>query len=203
MKFSFLRRLFGDSAASEPPPETSHRRDLRDSETPHFTSRPAPPSPKPVSPRTPTPQPPKNVMEDTGRSGDLNTIIGKGAVIEGTIKVQNSMRLDGRVTGHILTTDALVVGKDGEVRGEVRTKNAVIGGLVNGQVFASGKVVLESRAVLKGDVKTAKLMVNDGARFDGNCSMSEDGGVKALAHGPNSAEPARAGEFSRSAASRR
>ncbi|MDZ7267923.1 MAG: polymer-forming cytoskeletal protein [candidate division KSB1 bacterium] len=202
MKFSFLSKLFGDAAGSQPPPAQRPQRDLRDFETPLFASRPAPPNPKPVVPRTTTSQPSKNVMEDTGKTGDLNTIIGKGAVIDGTIKVQNSMRLDGRVTGHILTTDALVVGKDGEIRGEVRTKNAVIGGLVNGQVFASGKVVLESRAVLKGDIKTTKLMVNDGARFDGNCSMSEDGGVKALTHGQSPAEATRAGDFSRSAAGR-
>jgi len=125
----------------------------------------------------------EKVMEDTGKSGELNTIIGKGTVIEGTIKVQNSMRLDGRVNGSILTTDSLVVGKDGEIEGEVRAKNAIIAGHVKGQIFASGKVVLEARSVLQGEVKTAKLAIDDGAKFDGTCAMSEDGVMKALPQG--------------------
>jgi len=128
-------------------------------------------------------------MDDSGRMGDLNTIIGKGTVIEGTIKVQNSLRLDGKVTGNILTTDSLVVGKDGDVEGEIRVKNAIIAGQVKGQVFASGKVVLESRAVVNGEVKTAKLCINDGAKFDGICAMSEDGSVKALTPGQNANSP--------------
>lgn len=115
-------------------------------------------------------------MEDKSRSGELNTIIGKGTVIEGTVKVQSSMRLDGRINGKVMTTDSLVVGKEGEIEGEIRVKNAVIAGNVKGQVFASGKVVLEARSVMTGEIKTSKLSINDGAQFDGTCSMREDGG---------------------------
>lgn len=122
-------------------------------------------------------------MDDNNRVGDLNTIIGKGTVIEGTIKIQSSLRLDGKVIGHVLTTDSLIVGKDGEIEGEMRVKNAVIGGLVKGQIFASGKVVLEARSVVTGEVKTAKLAINDGAKFEGHCVMTEEGPLKALPPG--------------------
>jgi cytoskeletal protein CcmA (bactofilin family) len=113
-------------------------------------------------------------MDDMSRMGDLNTIIGKGTVIEGTVKVQNSLRLDGKIIGHVLATDSLVVGKD---------ENAIVAGYIKGQIFASGKVMLESRAVFNGEVKTAKLAINDGARFEGKCVMSEEGAIKALPQG--------------------
>lgn len=129
-------------------------------------------------------------MDDNNRVGDLNTIIGKGTVIEGTLKIQNSLRLDGKLIGQILTTDSLVVGKEGEIDGEIRVKNAVIGGLVKGQIFASGKVVLEARSIVTGEVKTAKLAINDGAKFEGHCVMTEEPAIKALPQG-NKIEPAR------------
>ncbi len=122
-------------------------------------------------------------MDDSNRVGDLNTIIGKGTVIEGTIKIQNSLRLDGKVIGQILTTDSLIVGKEGEIEGEMRVKNAVVGGTVKGHIFASGKVVLEARSVVTGEVKTAKLAINDGAKFEGHCVMTEEGPLKALPPG--------------------
>ncbi len=129
-------------------------------------------------------------MDDNTRSGDLNTIIGKGTVIEGILKIQNSLRLDGKITGQILTTDSLIVGKEGEIEGEIRVKNVVVGGLVKGQIFASGKVVLEARSVVTGEIKTAKLAINDGAKFEGHCVMTEEASVKALPQG-NIVEPSR------------
>lgn len=124
-------------------------------------------------------------MEDFEKSGDLNTIIGKGSVIEGNIKVQNSMRVDGRVKGQILASDSIVVGKEGDIEGELRVKNIIIGGRVKGKIFASGKVVLEARAVFSGELKTSKLVIDDGAVFDGTCSMTEGGKILAL---PDAAE---------------
>lgn len=127
----------------------------------------------------------KKEMDDFDKSGDLNTIIGKGSVIEGNLKVQNSMRVDGRVKGQILASDSIVVGKEGDIDGELRVKNIIIGGRVKGKIFASGKVVLEARSVFQGELKTAKLVIDDGAVFDGTCSMTDSGKILAL---PESAD---------------
>jgi cytoskeletal protein CcmA (bactofilin family) len=121
----------------------------------------------------------KDVVENE-RSGELNTIIGKGSVIEGLLTVQSSLRIDGRVTGQVQALDSLVVGKDGEIEGEVKVKNAIIGGRVKNRVLASGKVVLEAHAIVHGEVKTNKLVIDEGAVFDGNCAMSENGRPLAL-----------------------
>ena len=121
----------------------------------------------------------KDIVESE-RSGELNTIIGKGSVIEGLLTVQNSLRIDGRVTGQVQALDSLVVGKDGEIEGEVKVKNAIIGGRVKNRVLATGKVVLESHAIVHGEVKTSKLVIDEGAVFDGNCAMSENGKPLAL-----------------------
>ncbi len=108
------------------------------------------------------------------RSGDLNTIVGKGSSLEGTLKVENSIRVDGKIKGHVTTTDSLVIGKEGDIEGEIIAKNAIIGGRVRGKISATGKVVLEAKAFFQGELKTARLVIDDGAIFDGRCSMQRD-----------------------------
>jgi cytoskeletal protein CcmA (bactofilin family) len=125
----------------------------------------------------------KKDMDDFEKTGDLNTIIGKGSVVDGTVKVQSSLRVDGRIKGQVTTTDSLVIGKEGEIEGEIRVKNAIVGGRVKGKVFASGKVVLEAKSSFHGELKTSKLVIDEGAIFEGVCSMSDDGKMLALPEG--------------------
>ena len=108
-----------------------------------------------------------------GRGGELNTIVGKGTVVEGDLKVKNSLRIDGIVKGNVNTTDTIIVGKDGEVEGRIRAKHLLLGGKVKGNVFASGRVFLESTASVFGDIKAVRLVVDEGAIFDGKCTMNE------------------------------
>ncbi|MFQ5675067.1 MAG: polymer-forming cytoskeletal protein [bacterium] len=113
-------------------------------------------------------------IEDFNASGELNTIIGKGSAIDGTLKVASTLRVDGRVKGNVTTSDSLVVGKDGNINGDVVVRNAIIGGKVKGKLTASGKVVLESNSVFNGELKTTKLVIQEGAVFEGNCSMAAE-----------------------------
>jgi cytoskeletal protein CcmA (bactofilin family) len=109
---------------------------------------------------------------DAGRSGELNTIIGKGSEVEGSIKIRSGLRVDGKIKGSVSATDSIIVGKDGAIEGEVHAKNAIIGGYVNGKLVASGKVVLEADSRFEGELHTAKLVIDEGAVFEGQCSMA-------------------------------
>ncbi len=115
----------------------------------------------------------KKDAEDVGRGGELSTIIGRGTVVEGTVSVVNSLRVDGRIHGNVSATESLVVGKEGEIQGEIDVSNAVIGGHVEGKILAKGKVVLESKAFFRGELRTARLVIDEGAFFDGSCHMAE------------------------------
>ncbi len=136
----------------------------------------------------------KKDMDDFDKSGDLNTIIGKGSVVEGTVKVQSSLRVDGRIKGQISTTDSLIIGKEGEIEGEIRVKHAIVGGKIKGKIFASGKVVLESKSAFHGELKTSKLVIEEGAIFEGVCSMTDDGKMLALPEGAGGSDRVRPGE---------
>lgn len=137
----------------------------------------------------------KKEIVESERSGELNTVIGKGTVIDGLLTVQSSLRVDGRVLGQVQATDSLVVGKDGEIEGEVKVRNAIIGGRVKNRILATGKVVLEAHAIVHGELKTGKLVIDEGAVFDGNCAMNDNGRPMALPENGKAEERGRIFDF--------
>lgn len=113
----------------------------------------------------------KKGFEEVSTGGNLNTIIGKGSSFEGSLKVQSTLRVDGKVKGNVTTSDSLVIGKDGSMNGDVTVRNAIVGGKLRGKLVASGKVVLEANSLFNGELKTSKLVIDEGAIFEGQCSM--------------------------------
>lgn len=111
-----------------------------------------------------------------GSRGELSTIIGKGTIVDGHLNVKNSLRVDGTVRGNIKTSDTVVVGKEGEVEGEIRAKHVLLAGKITGNVKAAGKMFLESSASIHGDIKASRLVIDEGAVFDGKCEMRDTQG---------------------------
>jgi cytoskeletal protein CcmA (bactofilin family) len=120
-------------------------------------------------------------MKTVEKPGELNTIIGKGSIFEGNIKVDHSLRVDGKFKGDITSSDTLIVGLEGEIVGNVKVKNVVLGGKINGTLVTQGKTVLESKAEFCGDIKTGKLVIDEGALFAGKCDMANGQGKNAVA----------------------
>jgi cytoskeletal protein CcmA (bactofilin family) len=109
--------------------------------------------------------------------GAMNTIIGKGTKIEGSMEVSQSLRIDGVFKGSLSTTDTLIVGSTGElIDVTIKVKNAIIGGIIKGHVAATNKVTLESTSRLQGDLSAKLLVIEEGALFSGNCASGGDRG---------------------------
>ncbi len=106
--------------------------------------------------------------------GTMNTLIGHGTVVEGTLNVSSSMRVDGKIVGQVTCSDSLLVGKTGVLEASVKVKNATIGGRIEGDIVASEVVILEGNSTVLGDVTTKKLIIEEGAVFNGTCHMSGD-----------------------------
>ena len=103
-------------------------------------------------------------------TNELN-FIGIGTYLEGAIEAKGSMRIDGRVKGSVKAGDTLTIGAKGEISGEVRARMAIVGGKVEGDVFIEEKLVLEANSVLVGNLKAKKLVIDDGAVFQGKSDM--------------------------------
>ena len=100
----------------------------------------------------------------------LNTIIGRGTIFEGVMKVDNSVRIDGIFKGELSCSGALTISQSGEAYAHLEGRDIYINGIVRGTVRAE-KVRLDSQARFIGDVYTGALSVSEGAVFYGSCSM--------------------------------
>jgi len=107
--------------------------------------------------------------------GKMNSILGKGCKITGTMEItEGTVRIDGEFEGTISCPETLVVGKDGRVKADIQVKHAVIGGTVLGNIEADDKLELQSGSRLEGDIRTKRLVIDEGVFFEGSCSMSPD-----------------------------
>ena len=107
-----------------------------------------------------------------GSTEDI-TIISNGVKLEGKITSGGSIRVDGTILGDVVTQGNVTVGEHGDVNGQINAGIITIGGKVVGSVNAKEKLVLESKANLKGDIFTKILVVEAGAKFDGNSKMGD------------------------------
>ncbi len=105
---------------------------------------------------------------------ELN-LIGAGTVVEGKIRSQGSVRVDGKLIGDVTATESIAVGLSGEIEGNVTAKTVMVGGKIRGAVNAAEKIVFEGKSVVRGDIRATRLIVDEGAVFDGRVSMSDKG----------------------------
>ena len=115
--------------------------------------------------------------EGMADEGKMNSIIGKGCKVNGTIDVQDgTLRIDGDFEGNVnCPGGTLVIGKGGTVKADVKVSSAIVGGTVNGNIDAREKIELQAGSRLEGDIKTRRLVIDEGVFFEGSCKMSPDG----------------------------
>jgi cytoskeletal protein CcmA (bactofilin family) len=121
------------------------------------------------------------------------SIIGPGMNIVGDLVTDGTVRVEGRIEGTVRAGKAVVIGKGGEVVGDVLTQDAVIGGTVRGTVVAESRLELQSTCDIEGQirVRSAHLQLEEGARWNGQIQMLDGTEARALPappRGENSTE---------------
>ena len=106
----------------------------------------------------------------------VNSVIGKGTVFEGIISTKETLRVDGLVKGTINSEGTLVIGNGGKVEGTINTVNVLVGGEVEGEIFASNNVEANPTGRIFGSIHTKNLIVDEKAIFQGTCEMLEENG---------------------------
>lgn len=120
------------------------------------------------------------------KDGSLSGFVGSGTVITGEASFKSMLRVDGRFSGRISSTDGtLIVGSGGQVDANIEVAIATIHGIVNGDIVATDRIELGRAAKLTGNIQAPSLMIEQGAVFEGSCKMTQ---AKAAA---NKQEPAR------------
>lgn len=113
-------------------------------------------------------------------SNALNTLV-KGTVVEGTLRCDSDLRVDGTIKGKLNCQAKVIIGPTGVVEGEINCQNAVIEGRFKGILQVSELLNVRETAEIDGEITTNKLLVQSGAKFNVSCKMetgSSNGAVK-------------------------
>lgn len=99
------------------------------------------------------------------------TFIGEGTRITGDMSVEHDLRVEGSIKGAVSVGGTLVLSVTGSMEGDVVSRSAALAGRLIGNIHVQEKLVLEEKSVLQGDLHARELVVQEGAIFQGNCSM--------------------------------
>jgi len=103
------------------------------------------------------------------------SIIGAGMRVVGDINADGVVKIEGTVVGTVRAGRQVLVGKGGEVEGDVISREAIIGGEVRGSVRADERVEIQATSVIHGDIAAKRLLVQEGGEINGVVRMGEGG----------------------------
>lgn len=101
-------------------------------------------------------------------------LISNGTDITGDIVSNGDIRIDGTLKGSLNTKGKVVIGQTGKISGEVICKNSEVSGIVEGRITVGQLLSLKASSKILGDIATSKLSIEPGAKFTGNCKMSDN-----------------------------
>ncbi len=109
----------------------------------------------------------------------FDSIVGTATRIEGDLHVDESLRIDGRLNGNLEQTVGkarwIIIGPNGEIRGNIRAQNVSVSGKVFGNIFASGSTELMEGCEVRGNITHKSITVEPGAIVHGQLIASRDG----------------------------
>lgn len=108
--------------------------------------------------------------QSSGHIG-FDTVLGVSTVLEGTLKSEGNIRLDGVFSGKLDITGNVLIGETAQINADIEARNISIAGTVHGNVTGN-KVQLLRTGRIKGDIKSTSLTTEDGAFIEGNITMN-------------------------------
>ena len=111
--------------------------------------------------------------------------IGKSITLKGDLSGNEDLVVDGNVEGRIeLPNNQLTIGSSGNVKADISAKSVVIIGKVAGNVTGVERVQIESTGSVSGDVRTPRLVVQEGATLNGSVEMGTPQTARVAPTGP-------------------
>lgn len=113
--------------------------------------------------------------EDKKSTTDFVTssnLVALETIIVGDIVTQGNIRIEGKVDGSLISQNKIVVGDSAHVTGNIQGMEAEVSGHIDGEIQCMGTLYLKKTAYINGDISASKLIIENGAVFNGRCDMS-------------------------------
>lgn len=103
----------------------------------------------------------------------INSIIGKDLFIQGELKGEGTIRIDGRVEGNIFLEKGVIVGEHANILGDVKSENLIVYGKLTGNILCKS-IQIKSSGIIKGDIHTDVVLIETGGKYNGQLHMHEN-----------------------------
>ena len=134
--------------------------------------------------------PPRTIESESGAVRSGAAALGKNVTVKGQIFAREDLTIDGEVEGTVECHDhRLTIGPNARVLAGLKAREIVIQGSIQGNVEAADKIDIKKEAKLVGDIKTSRIVIEDGAYFKGSIDISKAVASKP-APGPTISAPA-------------
>jgi cytoskeletal protein CcmA (bactofilin family) len=110
------------------------------------------------------------------------SIIAFGMKLLGDIETSGVLKIEGSIEGTIRGARQVLVGRQGEVKGDVHAREVVVGGKIDGTITASERVEIQGTSAVNGDIYTRSIIVLEGGRINGSVRMDDAGRQTVQAH---------------------
>jgi cytoskeletal protein CcmA (bactofilin family) len=110
------------------------------------------------------------------KGGELNGFLDHGSSFKGELEFEDTMRIDGRFNGKIVSKNELIVGESAHIDGDIHVGRIAISGTVVGKIVADQRVEIHRNGKVYSDIDTPALIIEEGAVFQGNCVMGDKKG---------------------------
>lgn len=130
--------------------------------------------------------PTRTFEPDTAAVRSGSAALGKNVTVKGQIVAREDLTIDGEVEGTVECHEhRLTIGPNARVQSNLKAREIVIHGSIQGNVEAADKIDIKKEAKLVGDIKTSRIVIEDGAYFKGSIDISKTAPVK----GPQQPQP--------------
>ncbi|MGD0133781.1 MAG: polymer-forming cytoskeletal protein [Bryobacteraceae bacterium] len=138
------------------------------------------PPAQPVQPAQPAPAvaPVIHQQRQAPAPAPTPTVFGKSMKIIGEVTSDEELYLDGDLDGKLNLNNRLTIGPNSKVNANIKAQEIIVFGTIKGNVESESRVSLRTGASIVGDIKTAGIVIEDGAYFKGGIDISRNGETK-------------------------
>lgn len=115
---------------------------------------------------------PTSMPSSSGNDAALS-IIAPGTKVSGDIETNSVLKIEGVVEGTIRGARQVLVGRQGEVKGDIHSREVVVGGRVEGTITAAERVEVQNASSVNGDIFTKSIIVLEGGKVNGTVRMED------------------------------
>ncbi len=105
---------------------------------------------------------------------EVHAYLDPGCKVSGKLNFEGPARIDGQIDGEINAKDSIVIGESAVVTAKINAASIILAGTVSGEITASQRIEIRPSAKVQGTVTTPKLVMHEGALFEGRCAMQPE-----------------------------